>query len=1067
MRGCFVRKAAALIALVTPALGFAATAPDLAGALEWRLVGPFRAGWATTATGEGGGSNVFYLGAAGGGVWKTDDAGLAWKPVFDGVGSASVGALAAAPSAPHTLYVGMGQVSSRYDITPGDGVYRSDDAGRTWKHLGLEKTGHIGALRVDPKNAENAWVAALGSVFGPTADRGVYRTTDGGKTWQRTLFVSENTGAVDIAVDPVDSRIVFASVWQVRHRPWLAYFTPETGPESGLYKSTDGGATWTRITGGGWPANALGRIGLAVSHRTEGARVWAVIDAEKDGGLYRSDDAGSTWQHVSSNPELINAYFSQLTAVPDDPDTVYAMGRGIHRCTKGGTQCEIVKGAPGGDDYHYLWIDPKRSERMITGSDQGAVITTNGGRSWSSWYNQPTGQFYKLATDNAFPYRIFGGQQDSGTVRISSRSDDGSITFRDWRPVGGDERDHQLADPQDNEIVYSSGLGGRLTRWNGRNGEAQNISPWPLSSYGLRPTDFQQRYSWITPIAISPLAPYPLYFGSQQLWRSTDQGAHWEAVSPDLSARDEEPGNCNGNLEPTRARKCGYGVIWSIGLSPRDNDEIWIGTDDGVVRMTGDGGKFWTNVTPKDVPAWAKISSVEPSPTEPHAAYIAVDNHRQGDSRPLVYRTRDNGGTWTLAVNGLPAGHFVSVVRADPVRTGLLYAGTDIGVYYSADDGANWQPLQRNLPTAWVRDLLVKGDDLIAATQGRAIWVLDNVSPLRQQGGVSGNAKAHLFQPAAAVRLHKNRNHDTPLPREEPAGQNPPTGAVIDYWLAAPAKRVELEIHDSAGKVARRFASDAPEPAQAVERYFTEDWLKPAANLSGAAGTHRFVWNLRPAPPHTTEYEYSIATAWGAGVDTSPAGPLVAPGTYRVILRVDGKEFAQPLTVVADPRVPLDPQALAQVQAASSEAQRLLVLHYHAAAQHEYVEERVEEIRREKAGNPAVIAALDVYESRAKPLAAGGGDLPDNLGLDNLGSQLRSIASDVEDSDRAPTEPQLRAMNETGQRLDRALAAWAEVRDKDLATLNASLKAADIEPIAIPPVDRIKLGGPSASREMP
>jgi hypothetical protein len=401
------------------------------------------------------------------------------------------------------------------------------------------------------------------------------------------------------------------------------------------------------------------------------------------------------------------------------------------------------------------------------------------------------------------------------------------------------------------------------------------------------------------------------------------------------------------------------------------------------------------------------------------------------------------------------------------VRPGLLYAGTDIGVYYSTDDGANWQPLQRNLPTAWVRDLLVKRDDLIAATQGRALWVLDNVSPLRQQGGISGNTKAHLFQPATAVRLHKNRNHDTPLPREEPAGRNPPTGAVIDYWLAAPAKRVELEIHDSAGKVARRFASDSPEPAQEVERYFSEDWLKPAASLSNAPGTHRFVWNLRPAPPRTTEYEYSIATAWDTGVDTSPAGPLVAPGTYRVVLRVDGKEFVQPLTVVADPRVPLDPEALAQVQAASSEARRLLALHYDAAAQHEYVKERIEQMRKENAGKPAVIAALDAYESRAKPLAAVGGDLPENLGLDNLGSQLRSIASDVEDSDRAPTEPQRRALKETGQRLDRALAAWAEVRDKDLAALNASLKAAGVETIVIPPVDRIKLSGPSASREMP
>ncbi len=776
MRGQLLRLATALIAFLAAAPLWSAPAPDVTGSLEWRLVGPFRGGWATTVAGAGGASNTFYLGAAGGGVWKTDDAGLTWHVVFDGVGSASVGALAVAPSRPDTVYAGMGQVTSRYDIAPGDGVYRSDDAGRSWRSVGLAATRHIGEIIVDPRDPQSVLVAALGSAFGPNNERGVYRTTDGGKSWTRTLFVSENTGAVDLAFDPADPQVVFASVWQVRYRPWLAYFTPDTGPESGVYRSGDGGATWTRITGGGWPANALGRIGLAVVHRTQGTRVWAVVDAEKNGGLYRSDDAGRTWLHVNDDHELVSSYFAKLTPVPGDADTVFSMGRGIQRCTKGGTVCEVFKGAPGGDDYHFLWIDPQHPERMITGADQGAVITTNGGGSWSSWYNQPTGQFYKLATDSAFPYRIFGGQQDSGTVRISSRSDDGSITFRDWRPVGGDERDYQVADPRNPDIVYSSGLGGRLSRWDARNGEVQNVTPWPIASYGQRPTDFQFRYSWITPIAISPLAPYPLYFGSQQLWRSTDQGAHWEAISPDLSARGAQPGDCRGNLDPPRARECGYGVIWSIGLSPRDNDEIWIGTDDGIVRMTGDGGKFWTDVTPKDVPHWAKISTVEPSALEPGVAYVAVDNHRQDDFRPLVYRTRDNGASWSLVVNGLPADHFVSVVRPDPVKAGLLYAGTDIGAYYSIDDGANWQPLQRNLPTAWVRDLLVKDDDLIAATQGRAIWVLDGLAPLRQAAAIAAGGKAHLFAPAPAIRLRKNQNHDTPLPPEEPAGTNPPTG---------------------------------------------------------------------------------------------------------------------------------------------------------------------------------------------------------------------------------------------------------------------------------------------------
>lgn len=1066
MRVWFRRALLACSSLLTVSTTLAGPS-DLTNALEWRLVGPFRAGWATVAAGAGHGSNTFYLGAAGGGVWKSDDAGITWQPVFDGVGSASVGALAVAPSRPDTLYVGMGQVTSRYDVTPGDGVYRSDDAGKTWRHLGLAGTRHIGALRIDPRNPDVAWVAALGSIFGPSAERGVYRTADGGKTWQRTLFVSERAGAVDLAVDPVDPNLVYASVWQVRHRPWLAYFTPDVGAESGLYRSSDGGVTWQKVQGGGWPQGALGRIGLAAVHRAAGTRVWAVIDAEHDGGLYRSDDGGTTWQHVSTNPELINAYFAKLEPDWADPDAVYANGRGLHRCAKGGTECEIVKGAPGGDDYHFLWVDPEHPERMITGADQGAVVTTNGGRSWSSWYNQPTGQFYKLAVDDAFPYRIFGGQQDSGTVRIASRSNDGSISFRDWRPVGGDERDYQVADPQDNQIIYSSGLGGRLTRWNERTGEQQNVTPWPFSSYGQRPNDFQQRYSWITPIAISRRAPYPLYFGSQQLWRSTDQGTHWEAISPDLSARSDSPGNCQGELDPARARDCGYGVIWSIGLSPRDNDEIWIGTDDGKLRMTGDGGMFWTDVTPSGVPAWAKIATVEPSPVERGVAYVAVDNHRQDDPRPLAFRTRDNGATWTSIVDGLPAGHFVSVVRADPVRAGLLYAGTDIGVYYSIDDGAHWQPLQRNLPTAWVRDLLVKDDDLIAATQGRAIWVLDDVTVLRQHDAPAPKARAHLFQPAQAVRLRRSQNHDTPLPREEPAGRNPPTGALLDYWLAEGARQVELEVRDARDAVLRRWTSDAPADAPRVERYFSADWLLPSPALSRAAGTHRFVWDLRLPAPRTTEYEYSIATAWGTGVDVTPAGPLVPPGPYRVVLRVDGMEQSQPLVVVADPRVPLDPTALAASQAAFRQAQQLLERHFDAAAQFEFVEERIEELRKEQPATPRLQTALAAWETRVQPLQVRSGDHADNLGLDNVGGQIRSLAADLQDSDRTPTEPQLRALAESGARLDRALALWDELRTRDLVTLNGALKAAGETPIRIPPVAQIKLGGPSASEELP
>lgn len=1062
------RRAIALAALLI--VGHAAAAAqsvDVTSSLQWRLVGPHRAGWATAAAGPGGGSDTFYLGAAGGGVWKSDDAGNTWRAVFDGVGSASVGALTVAASNADVIYVGMGQVTSRYDIAAGDGVYRSDDAGKSWRHLGLASSRHIGALKVHPTNPDIAWVAALGSTYGPGGERGVYRTADGGKSWQRTLFVDEDTGAVDLALDPTDPRVLYASTWQVRFRPWLAYFSPDVGPGSAIYKSTDGGVTWKRIEGGGWPGGELGRIGLSASARAQGTRVWAVVDAKPEGGLYRSDDAGATWVHANADRELVNAYFAQLAAAPDDPDVVYAMGRSIHRCADGGTRCEIVKGAPGGDDYHFLWIDPQQPERMMTGADQGAALTLNGGRTWTDWYNQPTGQFYKIHTDSVFPYRIYAGQQDNGTVRIASRSDYGSINYRDWESVGADERDYQVPDPRDPDIVYGSGLGGRLSRWNARNGEVQNVSPWPISSYGQRPTDFQQRYSWITPIAISPIAPYPLYLGSQRLWRSTNQGMNWEALGPDLSAASQAAQDCGGSLDPSRARACGYGVIWSIGLSPRDNSEIWVGTDDGLVRLTRDGGKSWQDVTPEGVPAWAKISTVEASPTTPGTAYIAVDNHRQDDFRPYAYRTRDYGRTWALVNRGLPADHFVGVVRADTVRAGLIYAGTETGVFVSVDDGEQWQPLQRNLPVAWVRDLAVHGNDLIVATQGRAIWVLDDLSPLRQHDAVAGGSTEHLFKPATAMRLRKNQNRDTPLPKETPAGSNPPTGAVIDYWLAKPAASVELEIQDSAGATVRTYSSDDAPPPVEVERYFSDDWLVPAQPPGTGAGMHRFTWDLRYARPRSTEYAYSLSTAYGMGVPIVPQGPVVAPGDYRVVLRVDGREQSAPFTVTMDPRVPVDASSLSATLALSRQVQELLEKHYAGAAEVDYVGSAADSLRKEQPGNEQAVRALDAFDKRLAPLRTGEGDLADNLNLKAIGGVLRSTATDLESTDRAPTEPQRRVVAETAGRLARALASWTRLRDTELPRLNTELASAGIAPIEIPPLDRIRLSGPSESREMP
>jgi photosystem II stability/assembly factor-like uncharacterized protein len=1027
-----------IVALATllglqPVVFAASSVPEnMLDGLSWRLVGPHRAGWGTVTAGVPGEPGTFYFGAAGGGVWKTTDAGATWSPIFDD-GPASIGALAVAASDPKTIYVGTGQVTSRYDIAAGSGIFKSKDAGATWTSVGLEATRHIGAALVDPRNANVVLVAAFGHAFGANPERGVFRSEDGGTTWQKTLFVSENTGAVDLASDPAAPDIVFASVWQARYKPWLSYYAPSEGDESGLYLSSDGGRTFTRVSGSGWPAGKLGRIGLAAAHLRESTRVYALVEAGEAGGLYRSDDAGRSWIRVNAVADLASNYFGHLTVVPGDPDVVFVMGRSLRRCTSGGTTCEIVKGSPGGDDYHHLWIDPTHPERMIAGSDQGTVVTVNGGESWSSWYNQPTGQFYHLAADNRFPYRIYGGQQDNGTVSIASRSDYGSITFRDWHPVGADERDYDIPDPVDPDIVYGSGLGGRLSRWDARNGEVQNISPWPVSTYGARPTTVTYHYTWITPIAVSAIPPYPIYQGAQVLFRSVDRGAHWATISPDTAARGDAAADCGGNPDPERARACGYGSIFSIGLSPRDNDTIWIGTDDGRVKLTRDAGASWSDVTPREVPVWAKISTIDVSALDPGAAYIAVDNHRQDDFTPRAFKTKDYGRRWIAIGTGLPPGQFVGVLRADPVKRGLLYAGTDRGVFVSFDDGQRWQSLRLNMPTAIVTDLLVKGNDLIASTQGRAIWVLDDVSPMRQLGSMSAKDTAHLFAPATTIRVRRNQNKDTPLPPGEPVGKNPPTGAVIDYWLAADAVApVRLEIRDARGNLVRSFVSGEVAPDLPADRYFTERWVRPAPMLSTKAGAHRFVWDLRADRPRVTRYEYSIAAVDGEDTPKLPEGLLVPPGDYRVTLVSGRRDYVKPLRVEADPRVAVDGAGLAAVTAlslkvvAALERQRQAVLELAAARK---------QLEAARAGmKPETIAA---FEARIAPLASRADDASPNL--DAIGGGLIDVQIDLEGSDRTPTGPQLDAVEKLTSRLDRALALWNDIKTKDLPALQAAL----------------------------
>lgn len=1041
---------------ISPVWAAAAAPADVAGALEWRLLGPFRGGWATMAEGVPSQPETFYFGAAGGGVWKTTDAGRSWHSLFDQQPAAAIGALAIAPSNPQVIYVGTGQVDARYDVGAGNGVYRSADSGATWQHRGLTDSRHIGKILVDPRQPDTLLVGALGHYFGPNHQRGVFRSTDGGQHWQQTLSIDDNTGVVDMVADPVDPQIVYAAAWQVRNYPWLSYFQPNAGPGSGLYRSTDGGISWKRIEGHGWPTGALARIGLAAA---SGHRVYAVVNdpgASAQSGLYRSDDGAASWQQVSHEGWLANDYFSRLTLDPNDRDRLYSAGQSIRRSDDGGKSWEVFKGAPGGDDYHYLWIDPRDTQRMIAASDQGAVVTVNGGHSWGSWYNQPTGQFYHLGADNAFPYWVYAGQQDSGTVGIASRSDYGAISMRDWHPVGGDERDYDLPYPDDPGIVFGSGLGGRVSRWDRRTGVVQNVTAWPVSSYGERPTDYTYHYTWITPIAFSAKPPYALYLGAQVLFRSTDQGQHWDVISPALNGHSAGATRCDGKPSAAQALACGYGVIYSIAPSPRSNDEIWIGTDDGRIQLTRDSGKSWHNVTPKGISAWAKVSTVDVSALQPGSAYAAVDNRRQDDVQPHVWRTHDYGASWTDISTGLPADSFVSVVRADPERAGLLYAGSEHGVFVSLDDGGHWQSLQRNLPTAWVRDLLVHGNDLIAATQGRALWVLDDVSPLRQATADTASAPVYLYTPAPAVRVRANENRDTPLPPETPLGQNPPVGAIIDYRLARAVRGpLTLEIRDSAGALVRRFASDEQPAALNADRYFDKGWLGSPAVLSTAAGAHRFVWNLRYPRPAALKYGYSIAATWDSDTPLTPEGTLVLPGQYQVILTADGKSYRASLTVTMDPRVPVDRSELAAELALYQQISSALQRTWQGHGEVQSVRDQLVAAQQKLAtppGHPSLRAALDTVKAQTEPLVSGGGETTTNLAA--ISDALTAIAADVEGADNAPTSGQRQAFAEYQRNLGRALAQWQAIRSTQLPALNGLLRGAHLSEITLPAPDQ-------------
>jgi photosystem II stability/assembly factor-like uncharacterized protein len=858
--------------------------------LHWRMVGPFRGGRVNGVSGVPGRPDTFYFGSVGGGVWKTTNAGRTWAPVFDSQPFASIGAIGVAPSEPDTVYVGTGEADMRSQISYGNGMYKSTDGGRTWTHLGLEGTRQIGRVIVDPRNANVVFVAALGHAYGANPERGVYRTRDGGRTWEKVLFKSNDVGAIDLQFDPTNSQIVYATLWNTRRPPWSIY-PPSYGPGGGIFKSNDGGTTWRQLTNG-VPVEGLGRVGIAVAPSNRN-RIYAIVDA-KAGGLYRSDDAGETWTLVSNDARIWGRgwYFCKTTADPKNADTVYVSNTSVYRSTDAGRTWTAIKGAPGGDDYHQLWIYPDDPKRMILGSDQGAVVTEDGALTWSSWYNQPTAQIYHVAADRRFPYWVTGAQQDSGAVGTPTRSTLAELSEHDWRPAcAGGESDYTAPDPLHPEILF----GGRVTRCNVTTGEIRDVSP----EHNL-PAGTPARHTWTLPLVFSKADPHALYFSDQFLFKTTNGGESWTQISPDLTREDPgTPPNLDAATAadaPTDKRR---GVIYTIAPSPLRASTIWVGTDDGLIQRTDDDGKNWQNITPPELTAWSKVLMIDASHFDVDEAYAAVDRHRLEDYEPYIYRTRDGGKTWQKITTGLPAGVYLQTVKEDTERRGLLFAGTELGVFVSFDDGDHWQSLQLNLPHASMRDLAIHDEDLIVATHGRGFWVLDDITPLRQLTRDVANSAAHLFRPADAIITPPYSEEGTPQPRDEPIAENPPYGAIIDYYLKSNASApVTLEILSPAGDIVRRFSSeDKVTPVDPNKLSIPAFWVPTPAPLSTSAGAHRWTWDLRPTPPPERNTQ-----GGGGGVFGGRGGAAVLPGTYTVRLTVGGKQFTQPLVVKADPR---------------------------------------------------------------------------------------------------------------------------------------------------------------------
>jgi photosystem II stability/assembly factor-like uncharacterized protein len=982
--------------------------------------------------------NVFYIGVCNGGVWKSTDYGRTWIPIFDQQPTGSIGAVAVALSDPNVVYVGSGEGLHRPDLSVGDGIYKSTDAGKTWTHLGLRDGQQIPQIAIDPRDANKILVAVAGHPYGPNEERGIFRSTDGGQTFQKVLYKDENTGGADVQIDPVHPDIAYATLWEAREGPWEN--GSWNGANGGVFKSTDGGQTWQPLTKGLPQGIIQANVTISASNPN---RLYSSVATKGTVGIYRSDDGGLSWSQATTDSRpagrIGGGDLSVPRVDPKNPDVVYVASTVTWKSTDGGKTWTGFRGAPGGDDYQNLWINPNNPSVILLANDQGAIVTVNGGESWSSWYNQPTAQLYHVGADNAFPYRLCSGQQESGSVCISSRGNDGEITIREWHPVAAEEYGYVTPDPLDPDIVY----GGKLTRYDRRTNQAQNIMP-----KAFRSQDF--RVLRTEPVVFSPVDPHILYFATNTLWKTKDGGRSWQPISGDLTRKTfEVPANIGKFRTETTAQPMQRGVIYAVAPSPLDINRIWVGTDDGLIHITTDGGKKWADITPPQMKPFQKVSILEASHFDAQTAYAAINTLRLDDLHPHILRTRDSGKTWTETTTGIPDNEDVDVVREDPIRKGLLFAGTERAVYVSFDDGDHWQSLRLNMAASSVRDLIIKNDDLVAATHGRGFWILDDITPLRQLDAKVIDSEAFLFKPQLTYRVRWNMNTDTPLPPDFPAGENPPDGAVIDYYLkSAVSGPITLEIHDSTGKVIRRCSSadpiSAPDPMLEIPTY----WVRPPQVMSAAAGTHRFLWDMHYAPVPGIKPQYPIAAI---PHNTAPqaTSPWVMPGEYTVVLTANGKSYSQALTIKMDPRVKTPNTDLAEQLKLSQEMYDDLLIVVPASDQVDAVRKQLADLKK-AADHGALITSINDLDQKLQALAGGvtrrpgPGTEPPNLG--NTRTRLLAMLGFLQESDEAPTSQMKNAVEDLQKSVPPLKQRWQELK-KDIAELNQKLREAGLSEV--------------------